>query len=357
LFAATGDLQEFRPMRDARRDFLAQVVLAGALATFHARGASAATLPAIFRHPLGPRCRVLYINDLAGDVDGLFSAAHIALSTAVELSGLVASGTSVPSESALHAAVVARELLKVAGRADVPVFEGSPGRLKSISSPDRSPGVTAIIREANRTDSQLPLYVAVGGGLTEVASALLVDPSIASRFTLIWVGGAAYPAGGRGEYNFSIDPLAVQHVFNDTDVGIWQVPSSAYATCQVSMTELATRVRTAGAMGAWLYRKLVDELTTFATKYKFNTGETYTLGDSPLVLLTALMPWPPSFFGQVKRYETAGSSRFVEMLAPRIKPDGTYDARTDGRKIRVFEEVDNRMMLEDMFAKLQLSAS
>jgi len=59
-----------------------------------------------------------------------------------------------------------------------------------------------------REDSPLPLYVAVGGGLTEVASALKIEPRIAGHMTLVWIGGDALPGGGVGETNFNIDPVA-----------------------------------------------------------------------------------------------------------------------------------------------------
>jgi len=51
------------------------------------------------------------------------------------------------------------------------------------------------VAEARR-DDDLPLYLASGGPLTNVASALRDDPGIASRLTLIWIGGSLdSPAG------------------------------------------------------------------------------------------------------------------------------------------------------------------
>lgn len=92
----------------------------------------------------------------------------------------------------------------MAGR--VKVYPGATGKLGAPRAPVRSPGAQAIIDEAMRTDTKLPLFVAIGGGLTEVASALMLEPRIADRFTLVWIGGDAYPAGGTGETNFDIDP-------------------------------------------------------------------------------------------------------------------------------------------------------
>lgn len=110
------------------------------------------------------------------------------------------------------------------------VHLGAPGKLTAATSPVRSPGTQAIIAEAMRNDTELPLYVAVGGGLTEVASAMMLEPAIADRLTLVWIGGDAYPAGATGETNFNIDPLAAQFVYNASDVRLWQVPRAVYAT-------------------------------------------------------------------------------------------------------------------------------
>ena len=65
------------------------------------------------------------------------------------------------------------------------------------------------------------------------------------------------------------------------------------------------------------------------------------MGDSPLVLLTAL---------------TAESSRSVDRLARRIKPDGSYGDEIAGRTIRVFEQIDTRLVLSDFLARLRLHA-
>jgi hypothetical protein len=45
-----------------------------------------ATAP--YAHKDGPRSRVLVVNDLCGDIDGLFSTVHAILSPSTELRGL-----------------------------------------------------------------------------------------------------------------------------------------------------------------------------------------------------------------------------------------------------------------------------
>src|ERR1043166_5875969 len=50
--------------------------------------ATAATGKA-FARKLGPRVRVMVVNDLSGDIDGLFATVHALLSSSAEVRGIV----------------------------------------------------------------------------------------------------------------------------------------------------------------------------------------------------------------------------------------------------------------------------
>jgi hypothetical protein len=105
------------------------------------------------------------------------------------------------------------------------------------------------------------------------------------------------------------------------------------------MTELAARVAPAGAIGRHLY----DALVAVAERETRNLGETYVLGDNPLVLLTAL---------QSSFEPDTTSSEYVVLPCPRIGEDGAYEPAPDGREIRVYTSLDVRLMFEDFFLKL-----
>ncbi|MFZ1995170.1 MAG: nucleoside hydrolase [Solirubrobacteraceae bacterium] len=304
-----------------------------------------------FQDPKGARARVLDLNDASGDPDGLFATVHALLSTSTVVTGLVTTlNSDDPSSTpATDGVPIAREMLRLMGLSrSVPVYAGSNVKLTNRTTPQTSDGARALIAEATRTDTTLPLYVTVGGNLTDVASAYLMRPDIASKFTLVWIGGAPYPAGGR-EYNLSQDPTAAQVVFNDSPIPIWQVPSNAYAQNAVGVTELQLHVKPHGRIGAWLYAQLLNRLNNPPQGFP-NLGEQYVLGDSPLVLLTALTnAYDPTGSGGV------GSAQYDTMYAPLINPDGTYQARSSGRQIRVYKSVDSRLIFGDFFAKLRLN--
>lgn len=304
-----------------------------------------------------PHVRVVLDNDYAGDPDGLVQLAHHLLSPGVDVRLVIGSqlaryDPAASSISADDSAVAARRVASLAGRVDVTVLAGSNEGLDSPGRPRRSAAAEAIVAEAMRDDTDLPLLVACGGGLTNIASAWLMEPAIAERLTVVWIGGNEHPGLAEPppgalavEYNASIDPVATRVVFDDSDLPLWQVPRDAYRQVLVSHAELVVRMRPAGALGAQLF----DALEGFAATMRTwgIEGETAVLGDSPLVLLSAL--WSP--------FDPApSSSRWVTRPRPRIDDEGAYVPATDTPPVRIFTSLDTRLVLEDLFAKLELHA-
>ncbi len=113
-----------------------------------------------------------------------------------------------------------------------------------------------------------------------------------------------------------------------------------------SMAELELKVRPHGKVGEYLYQSLANVMNMGKSR-GFSMGETYILGDSPLVLMTALM----------SNFETdPASSHYQYVAAPTIAEDGSYRYNHNGRLIRVYDRIDTRLMFADMEAKLELWA-
>lgn len=299
-----------------------------------------------------PRVRVVSDNDYSGDPDGLVQLAHHALSPSVDLRCVIGSHLRAgdpldPSGiTADNAADKARTVLALAGRTDVPVIAGSNVGLVDRHTPIDSAAARAIIAEAH-ADSPLPLYVCGGAGLTEIASAWLIDPTISSRLTVVWIGGAEYPGieappgATAAEYNTLIDPVAAQVVLSDSDVVVWQVPRNAYREAIASFAEM--QAWRATVLGTHLVESL-EAVAEVATAAGVNVGEAYVIGDSPLVLLTALQSsfeaWP-------------SSSRSQLLPAPVLDDSGAYTGDVvPNRTIRVWSDLDMRLLMADLHAKL-----
>ncbi|WP_155297237.1 nucleoside hydrolase [Spirosoma aerolatum] len=304
-----------------------------------------------------PRMRVIVDNDFSGDPDGLFQLAHLLMSPSVEIRAIIGShlhvndGFDRSKTQADNAAKKAKEVLQAMNVTKaIPVFAGSNTAMVNDSTPVKNEAVSFIIQEALRTDTKTPLYVVCGAGLTEIASAALTDSRIADKLTLIWIGGPEYsdlalppPGYSEVEYNLNIDQAAARVVFNRSALRLWQIPRNVYRQCLLSYAQLLTKVKPQGKIGAYLSETLevlMDRIQKF-----INIGETYILGDSPLVLLTAL---------QSSFEPDPSSSQYVVRQAPRINQAGTYVHNHAGRPIRVYTQLDTNLMFADFFAKLEL---
>ena len=298
------------------------------------------------------RIRVMIDNDFGGDPDGLFQLAHHILSPSVEIKGIIGSrnyegGFYGSPCTATYACTEVNELLSVMQlTGKFPVYEGGNFGLTDIKTPIVSEGAKAIVQEAMREDTKMPLYVVCGAGLTNVASAYLMEPRIAKNIILVWIGGGEYQdltttrlAENNIEYNLGIDIKACQVIFNVSDIPIWQVPRDIYRQALYSYPELVYKIKTNGIVGKFLVEKIEDLMK----KAKGSLGEAYILGDSPLVLLTALQaPWSAD----------ASSSKYVIKSTPQVNDSGLYEETTGNRQIRVYTSLDTRLMFDDMVAKL-----
>lgn len=302
------------------------------------------------------RSRVILDNDYSGDPDGLFQLAHHLLSPSVTIPLIVGSHIH-PNDfmdrstvQAEHAATIAGALAGLLGVTPPPILAGRNAAPAPGVPPQATPAVTRIIAEARRTDTKLPLYYCAGAGLTDLAEALRIAPDIGQRITLVWIGGMEWgdllpgvPARTDPEYNLTIDSAAVATVFNDSAVTIWQVPRNVYRQLTIGMAALEAELAGAGRAGAFL----LDALKSVRARFPDGLGETYILGDSPLVTLTALQtPYEPD----------SASSDYVVRPTPRLGPDGRYLADPGGRPMRVYRTIDTRLTFTDLFAKLRAAA-
>ena len=301
--------------------------------------------------------RVIIDNDFAGDPDGLFQLAHHLLCPSVKIPLIIGSHLPVRfggRKSASEGSAKARELLIVMNLANLHVpMAGSELPLASRAAWKPVSATAAIVREAMREDASEPLFYAAGAGLTDLAIAWLAEPRIGRRMKLIWIGGRehpglAYPPPGpdEAEFNFTIDPVAAQVIFNESDIEIWQVPRDAYRQVLFSKAELED-LAAVGPLGHYLKTELDGMAVKLASIPGFPTPpptEAYVMGDSPLVTLTALVP---------PIQPDPSSSRYKLIPTPRLMDDGTYQAAPNGRPMRVYTWIDSGLTLRDMVSRFR----
>ncbi|WP_346854567.1 nucleoside hydrolase [uncultured Draconibacterium sp.] len=293
------------------------------------------------------RYRVIIDNDFGGDPDGLVQLGHQLLSPTTEIRAIIGSKNDAafpkindPVGKAVEDVNNLLAVMKLEGKYQV--FKGSNENM-TLDKPVDSDGARAIITEAMKTNEKLPLLVLCGASLSTVASAWLLEPAIADKLTVIWIGGEPYKGVGKiSETNLMISIPAAQVIFNKSMIALWQIPRDTYDNCVFSFAEMKTKMACHGELGKFIYDKLNQRINLLNSYFR---GETYTMGDSPLVLLSGLQ----GFYDKVP-----SSSECINRKAPLISDDRFYIENPNGRPITVFTNIDTRLMFDDLEAKLIL---
>jgi inosine-uridine nucleoside N-ribohydrolase len=138
------------------------------------------------------RIRVILNTDAKNEADDQYAIVHAILTPMFELHGIIPAHfgerISKTSQQDSHDEVLKiLDLMQLTGQ--VPVYAGAPTALPDEKTPVDSPGARFIIEEALKDDPR-PLHVAFLGPLTDMGSALLLEPSIAERSVrVVWIGG------------------------------------------------------------------------------------------------------------------------------------------------------------------------
>jgi inosine-uridine nucleoside N-ribohydrolase len=289
---------------------------------------------------MGPetRRRVIINTDAKNEADDQFAIVHALLSPSLDVRGLIAAhfGSSRSERSMEESREEIDLLLELTAlEQQVTVANGAPTGIPDEQTPRDSAGAQLIIAESKLAGAQEPLFVAFLGPLTDMASAILLDPAILDReVVVIWIGGVGY--GGVESYpgvEFNLrNDIAAANVVFDSGITVWQVPSNVYSQVSVSYTELEEKIGGTSKLADYLINQMIEWNRTYWPE----PIESRSLGDSPAVSLML--------------YPRGGNFRVVP--APRFGQEGHY-LPGSGHPIRVVESVDVRFLLEDMFAKIR----
>lgn len=109
------------------------------------------------------------------------------------------------------------------------VFKGSTDYLKCKEKPEESEAVNDLISRAMAADDDNPLYVVAIGAITNVATAILLQPEIIEKIVVVWLGGNDLSWGHVKEFNLRQDVLAARIIF-DSGVPLVLIPCLGVAS-------------------------------------------------------------------------------------------------------------------------------
>jgi inosine-uridine nucleoside N-ribohydrolase len=198
------------------------LLLAASLAAF---GSLTADVP--------PPVPVVISSDCGCEMDDQWAIAALVLAPRVDVRAILPAHAPglTPERSK---GVVADLLDHLPLKSRPPIIPGSPKPLAAIDKPERSAASDRLIAESKGFDSKRRLTVVMVGSSTDVASALLLDPTLADRIAIVSMAFDEWPNGG-DPFNVKNDPLAWKSIL-ESRVPL-TVADGAVATRDLKLTK------------------------------------------------------------------------------------------------------------------------
>jgi len=221
------------------------------------------------------------------------------------------------------------ELIDGAGETEV--YKGSEQYLSDEKTPVISPAPEHLAKLAKSYSSDSPLYVVAIGAITNIASAILINPEIIDNIVVVWLGGNALHLNDTREFNMFQDVAAARIIFG-CGVPLVQLPcGGVVSTFTISEAELEKWLLGKNKISDYLARNTIDEVT-------------YAIGK----------PWTRIIWDVTAVAWLVDGRFFGERLerSPIPTYDGYY-ARDKNRHFFKYVEYINRdALVEDLFEKL-----
>lgn len=164
--------------------------------------------------------KVIFDADSGNEMDDQYSLAYAVASEKMNIlsvnATLFLNTALVPTyeEGMMEGYRENKRILDAIGYGNIPQYKGCPTPITETPgfSPVASEASDNIIKTAHESDELI--YVVATGALTNVASAILKDPTILDRICVVWMGGGAQGTGDGSGFNTHQDYKAAQFVIN-----------------------------------------------------------------------------------------------------------------------------------------------
>ncbi|WP_432799657.1 nucleoside hydrolase [Poriferisphaera sp. WC338] len=279
---------------------------------------------------------VVIDTDTYNEVDDQFSVAYALLSPerlnvlACYAAPFINDRTSCPADGMRMSMA---ELEKIYNLLEIDseqrIYNGATTLISDTNAPAESDAVQHLIRQAHeRTDK--PLCVICIAALTNLASALMIDPSIAQKIVVVWLGGHPYNWHTANEFNLAMDIKATKQVL-ESNAPLIHIPCKNVAEhLRMTIPELEVHLGT---------RSLIS-------RYLFSIFKDY-LGNKP--------GWARPIW-DIAAIASLIDHRFVSMnqaQLPSLNSDLTWNTTTFVRPVLTAYSINRNLIYNDFFCKIQ----
>ena len=175
--------------------------------------------------------------------------------------------SSDPEDGMVKSYEEIQKIVRLSGREDMlpSIFPGSRRFLPDENTPVSSEAARDLARRAMEYTQDAPLYVLCIGAITNVASALLIQPAIRERIVIVWLGGHAFHWPDNFDFNMMQD-LAAARVIMNSGAAVVQLPCSGVVDAlKTTGPELKEWLKEKNALCDYLCENTVLEAEQYAS--------------------------------------------------------------------------------------------
>jgi len=195
---------------------------------------------------------VVLSTDCGTEIDDQWAVIYLTISPEIRMLGYIGNHAANGLSGAKARDTVLDALeARLGAREHAPVLAGADGPIAAFDEPNDNEAVRFLVEQSRAFTPLNRLNVLVIGSHTDVASAILTDPSITQRIRVVMMGFDDWPGGG-DPWNVKNDPAAARVVFA-SDVPL-VVACGEVAKRHLSFTteEAEALLRDTGSAGQWL---------------------------------------------------------------------------------------------------------
>ncbi len=211
------------------------------------------------------------------------------------------------------------------------VYKGAVNYLND--SEETNDAVDKIIEIAHKNDKTTIIAI---GAITNVALAIIKDPSIVNKLKVVWLGGNTFLTKDNSEFNFRQDIKAVQTVF-ESQVELVVIPCRNVASNLVTtIYELQHYLSEDTELNKYLCDIFIKCKKAFMKDELDEIGSSKTLWDLSAIAYEINRDW----------FKTE------EISCPKVLDNGLYEETTDRHVVTFVNDLYRNKIYQDFFIKM-----
>ena len=282
------------------------------------------------------RVRTVLDTDTYNEIDDQFAVVHAILSPEkLNLEAIYAApfhnnrstGPEDGMEKSYDEILRLLDFLQV--KSDNLVYKGSRGFLSDGETPLHSEAASDMVERA-MDGSDEPLYVVAVGAITNVASAILLEPEIIKNIVVVWLGGNPHYWQHTREFNLAQDIHAARVVL-DSGVPFVHLPARGVVShLLTTVSEMERYVKGQGKIGDYLVQ-------IFKEYHNDHFGWSKVIWDISATAYLVNSSWVPTDI----------------VHSPILTDTVTWSFDNSRHLMRVATSVNRDAIFRDLFQKLQ----